>query len=855
MPRAKRKSKASKPTTKRCKWCNTTRDGRGFERHQRYCKQIHERHRRDSAESSDDEEMSVDGVDSAEDDLHPEYVSSSVLHSAFIGPLLPGAYFRIFPHPHSVHSTPQIIPLADYGGHAPDTPTTSQSFGRAPWFPFKTRADFEVSEISVKGVLNKDLTDSLLAGAKTWSKGHTEVTLQNQKEMRSVLESASKYGVKFKEGSISATYKGKTYNVKFEYRDPWTWINTLLEDETLGHMIYNSVRKYYCEGARSETLRVRVIDEPNTADSWENFESELPDSDVFPHCLLPLHFWLDEGMVTKRITMHPMVLRAVFLPGDIRNASGNGGGVLVGYMSHIEEPGDPSDRKTAETLEFAKFKMKIYQRILAQIFSGLRSRSWNGEPIRCCDKHTRIFHPGIHINSLDGKEASYFNACRAALANHPCPKCLVHKCDLHQISSTFKLRTSETMQAVVRKALNAATKADKERILKKNGLHGIHHFLWGFRFSDPYAAYSFDTLHSDDLGKWGHHIWPLLLDILKGMKQKALGKLAENMREFARWPDLKHFNQVTTVHFTDGESFSHILKRVSEEYGKDFDFFKQHACSHVVKDIHDKGTTNHGSTRPGEGFQQEAAEAYQQTNCKEVAPQMDRIDERQESIARIRMLVDDYDKEHRREAEEEVDIKETKGAVNPSAAWKFGAPERRTNSRAFEQDSGSTLQPFPNFDLALRDFIAEHFPEDLVQPYKLAYVLYQSVEDWRRRRDIIRCSPSFHSRPRYDCLLYSSDRPGMAFARARAFLRCNMATGRQIDLVLVNMFSRSKWKPNTLWDGCQVHEEGKEYEILLMDYVVRGALLTPARDSGKPDLHFLVDTVDADMFLRADGID
>lgn len=69
------------------------------------------------------------------------------------------------------------------------------------------------------------------------------------------------------------------------------------------------------------------------------------------------------------------------------------------------------------------------------------------------------------------------------------------------------------------------------------------------------------------------------------------------------------------------------------------------------------------------------------TNCKEVAPQvsnsrvshsihakkieqMDRIDERQESIARIRMLVDDYDKEHRREAEEEVDIKETKGAVN-----------------------------------------------------------------------------------------------------------------------------------------------------------------------------------------------
>ena len=41
---------------------------------------------------------------------------------------------------------------------------------------------------------------------------------------------------------------------------------------------------------------------------------------------------MDKGLVTKRVKKHPILLRAAFLPGDIRNASGNGGGVLVGYM-------------------------------------------------------------------------------------------------------------------------------------------------------------------------------------------------------------------------------------------------------------------------------------------------------------------------------------------------------------------------------------------------------------------------------------------------------------------------------------------------------------------------------------------
>ncbi|KAK6977092.1 hypothetical protein R3P38DRAFT_2430385, partial [Favolaschia claudopus] len=48
-----------------------------------------------------------------------------------------------------------------------------------------------------------------------------------------------------------------------------------------------------------------------------------------------------------------------------------------------------------------------------------------------------------------------------------------------------------------------------------------------------------------------------------------------------------------------------IFRGVSQKYNKDFGFFKQHALNHVVDDIRKRGTTNHASTRPGEGFHQE----------------------------------------------------------------------------------------------------------------------------------------------------------------------------------------------------------------------------------------------------------
>ena len=142
-------------------------------------------------------------------------------------------------------------------------------------------------------------------------------------------------------------------------------------------------------------------------------------------------------------------------------------------LIQIEDPSDPTSRSAAEKEEFAHFKREVYQKILKKVFRSLKQRSNYGEAHRCADGVSRILYPGILIESQDAEEAAYFCGCRAASANHPCPKCLVAQQDLHIISGDFELRTPQSMQAVLSRALKAKTKTAKEIILKDHGMHNI----------------------------------------------------------------------------------------------------------------------------------------------------------------------------------------------------------------------------------------------------------------------------------------------------------------------------------------------------------------------------------------------
>ncbi len=127
------------------------------------------------------------------------------------------------------------------------------------------------------------------------------------------------------------------------------------------------------------------------------------------------------------------------------------------------------------------------------------------------------------------------------------------------------------------------------------------------------------------------------------------------------------------------------------------------------------------------------------------------------------------------------------------------------------------------------------------------------MEDWTESCDILRCNRQFHGQAQYDCLISGSGSSTLQFSRLKALLRCKLPSGRLLDVALVHKFSpHLKWKPNTIWDGCKVLEEAKFSSFLLMDEVVRGALLAPAFGSKQKRLHYFIDSVgDGDMYLRA----
>lgn len=79
--------------------------------------------------------------------------------------------------------------------------------------------------------------------------------------------------IQFEWGHVEVDYKGNMVPFDFPYRDPITWMRSLLQDETLSESImWHSVRKTYHENGNE----IRIIDEPNTADGWWDIDVRIP---------------------------------------------------------------------------------------------------------------------------------------------------------------------------------------------------------------------------------------------------------------------------------------------------------------------------------------------------------------------------------------------------------------------------------------------------------------------------------------------------------------------------------------------------------------------------------------------------
>ncbi|KAK6971572.1 hypothetical protein R3P38DRAFT_3413228 [Favolaschia claudopus] len=812
-------------------------------------------------------------------------------------------YIEIQYHPHSGLESKIISLDAATPTQPTAAPRPQQSIvprSRRPWAPFQNRADFEWAETMYQN--SPDNIKKQLKGIHgSWNPRGTDITIKTPDELQIYLEKARQYRYEFDE-----TFEGEVRHFEFYYRDPWEWILELATDPSLANdIVWYPCRKYLVVDGNRQRLRDEQCANFCIAQQLHHsiLQSKLPHIPGLHHCLAAMLIWLDEGRVTSRTNMYPILLRPLFLPSQIRNGSGNGGSIFVG--STVKDHRDPDTRTAQEKIDFAKFKRDVYHRVLRVIFvDSLRQRGLHGECVTCGDKIRRVLFPAIPIASLDGKEADMFTATRGPMAHFPCSCCLFRSDQLHDIDANrpnFPPRTGEDMRDIYEEA-QALNKTNKQALLQQYGLHDTENAFWSLPNSDPCKSTSPDNLHPNESGKFGKHLWPKCQEVLANLGTKGL--LTVNMHKVNRWPGLKHFENVTTKDLNDGQSYLDIEKcilpcivqllpkgspwvhairahiryrmmldlncitdeqierkekyqteygkwcmKITEKYGYSFDFPKQHQCRHTSEAIRDKGVPKVYCTRVNEGYHQETREAVALGNHRNNDLQVARMDATKEAMARIRMTLDEYDKEEQERIEtvaehaavppESVPAAEAPSPEGDAPHWRLGSGGKLLDSKcAMNGIHWIDTKTRDAFDANLRRFLRNTFTDEnlrddgmdsiKIRPYKCIYIDFTSLEDFTGKCDVLRCNPDFqvNHEKRFD------------------FVN---------DIALVRSVKASRWKPNTLWENCRLLENDRTM-FILPRYFVRGAHMINAFGCrNEHSTYYLSDVVDGDWFLRAEN--
>ncbi|KAJ7354437.1 hypothetical protein DFH08DRAFT_691944, partial [Mycena albidolilacea] len=134
------------------------------------------------------------------------------------------------------------------------------------------------------------------------------------------------------------------------------------------------------------------------------------------------------------------------------------------------------------------------------------------------------------------------------------------------------------------------------------------------------------------------------------------------------------------------------------------------------------------------------------------------------------------------------------------------------------------------------------------------YIKYQSKVDWRSETDILQCNPLFHGCPRFDSVIYKEDNNLLAVGELHFVFHCHLTGNVLIDLVLVQPFGMTAWQPNTRTD-CLIWNKLplKNCHFIALEHIVLGILLCPIF-GGQDSMHYIVDCIDEDMYLRVDNI-
>ncbi|TEB20713.1 hypothetical protein FA13DRAFT_1779701 [Coprinellus micaceus] len=232
--------------------------------------------------------------------------------------------------------------------------------GRPPWYPFQSRADFEIAKLGLEALNHRQL-DALLSTVQRCISSEDTLSFKRSSEVLEVWEHAAELTTPFNKYDVKVPYNGQEHHFQFPGCSLWDWAMELVDDPNLIQLFeWDACKMSRYDGEQF----IPFGNEPWTAKRWWDVQESLKDGGK------PLFFILytDETKLSSSgtTTGYPVVARITNLPEHVRNSHSFGGGRVVGLLPDVED-----DEGEKGKPHFVDFKRVVWHGSLDEIFGSI----------------------------------------------------------------------------------------------------------------------------------------------------------------------------------------------------------------------------------------------------------------------------------------------------------------------------------------------------------------------------------------------------------------------------------------------------------------------------------------------------
>ncbi|KAH9477174.1 hypothetical protein JR316_0011092 [Psilocybe cubensis] len=693
---------------------------------------------------------------------------------------------RIQYHP-SANKSPKVVPTSQYDPHSTRHATSAlpKPNHDKPWHPFATRLDFEIAELALDTHMNKNQKATLLNLIKECIANPHLFTIENASEMDKTWEFARSY-----------RSSGTQQFVRKEFVVPYKKEEIQYEDQLpLGALPFCIV--LYADKTRLSTF--------GTAKGYP----------VIARCAnIPANDRNGDGLGGGRLVG--------WLPIVEEDSGESGKTLFINFKRIVWHKGFYEILVSIQQYATTGFHIKCADAILRWLFFFVLIISADYEeqcvialtrgatsnypcpiclvpndalsnltacyPIRSAAGMERIHSEAQKLNAKDREE----HLKRYGLRNVENVFWMMNGSDVYQALSWDRLHAyhgglfSDHLWVEFKNVIEESTTTRKDAEMVDNQFDCIPRWSGLNHFSSVIKTGEFaDGSKYEDMAKLivfaSHNV------LEKSDRGYCLLRLMWSFLELDMYSSLT-VQSATTLAGIERELgiFNLILKEYSELHPeKNWNFPKNHSHIHMVRDIMAKGVTRNANTKPNEKAHGLLKLWYRfHTNFKNVAPQILKMNEDDLISMIIRMDINAFDENEENKASETdnnslQDISEEASAVNSDQSVDDTEQSHVSIGSIMDPVSFESIEESHKEDHAFRRFriktgkcLAKIInqtirlkPDNMLAPFQLARIHYQSIINWSFERDMVRVSASFHHQPRNDYVLIKSDTNNYCFAQ------------------------------------------------------------------------------------------